>query len=208
MSNKRPTYHTSFDDYLSSGNLTISNSWHPAASSISAITAMGMQAYTIKTDLRRDFILSCQYRELRNQPWDKLFIDYARERLSPQQAEPPAATQLPSSSTHQSQALRPFSPADDPEGNSSNIITDDWQPSANMMEYILAMVCPNTDYIQAQLVSFTSHYHGKAHANWDQQFKKWINQGWNVYQNKNHFKDDNDKSFVDKHTDTSWSDGL
>lgn len=201
MSTKRPTYHTNFDDFLSSGNLMINYNWQPSTRTVSAIGAMGMQEYTVKTDFRRDFILHCQQQELRNQSgdWDQLFIDYAKQRL-----QIPSHQQAAATSTEQT--LKPFSP--DEVIGASNIMTDDWQPSANMLEYIIAMVCPNTDYIQAQLVSFTSHYHGKPHANWDQQFKKWINQGWNVYQNKKHFKDNDDKSFVDKHTDTSWSDGL
>lgn len=201
MSNKRPTYHTNFDDFLSSGNLMISYNWQPAARTVSAISALGMQEYTIKTDFRREFILYCQQQELRNQSgdWDQLFLNYAQQRLQPQQLTTAATT---ASET----AIKPFSP--DEVVGGSNIMSDDWQPSANMLEYIVAMVCPNLDYIKAQLISFTSHYHGKSHPNWDQQFKKWINQGWNVYQNKNSFKESSNKDFVEQHTDTSWSDGL
>ena len=172
-------------------------SWQPAAAAINAIAAMGMQPYAIKTDLRREFILYCQQQDLRSQSWDQLFIDYAKQRLMPvrQTVAPNRAEQN----------IQPYSPAAVVTG--SSIMTDDWQPSDNMLEYILAMVCPNKDYIKAQLISFTSHYHGKSHPNWDQQFKKWINQGWNVYQNKNQFKD-SDKSFVEEHTNKSWREGL
>ena len=192
-------YYESFDSQLSSGNLTIRDSWQPAPATINAIAAMGMQPYAIKTDLRREFILHCQQRDVRNQDWNQLFISYAKQRLMPSQ--PPANSAV----NRTEQKIQPYSPAT--TMTSSNIMTDDWQPSSTMLEYILAMVCPNKDYIQAQLVSFTSHYHGKSHANWDQQFKKWINQGWNVYQNKNHFKD-GDKSFAEEHTDKSWREGL
>ncbi|WP_339669260.1 DnaT-like ssDNA-binding domain-containing protein [Dasania marina] len=179
----------------------INYNWQPNARVVSAISAMGMQEYTVKTDFRREFILYCQQQELRNQhgDWDQLFLDYAKQRLQVPAAK--ATTAAPAK-----QALQPYTP--DAVVESSNIMSDDWQPSANMLEYITAMVCPNLDYINAQLISFTSHYHGKSHPNWDQQFKKWINQGWNVYQNKNSFKDASNKDFVKQHTDTSWSDGL
>lgn len=190
-------YYESFDSQLTSGNLTIRNDWQPTPATVQAIAAMGMQAYAVKTTFRGEFILHCQGQDLRNQNWNELFISYAKQRLAPT---------LPQTPAQPAQNLKPFSP--EQATAASNIMTDDWQPSANMMEYIIAMVCPNAEYIKAQLVSFTSHYHGKTHANWDQQFKKWVNQGWNVYQNKNNFKESSDKSFIDKHTDTSWSDGL
>ena len=190
-------YYESFDSQLTSGNLTIRNDWQPTPATVQAISAMGMQAYTVKTTFRGEFILHCQGRDIRNQDWNQLFLDYARQRLTPMPAQ---------KATKQPQSLQPFTP--EQTSPASNVMTDDWQPSTTMMEYIIAMVCPNTDYIKAQLVSFTSHYHGKSHLNWDQQFKKWVNQGWNVYQNKNHYKDNSDKSFAEEHTNKNWRDGL
>lgn len=192
MNKKTPTYHTSFDELLTSGQLPIADNWQPSHQCLTAISALGISLYEIKTTLRSEFILSCQAKGLTNQDWNALFLSYAKQRLAP------------SSSSGRNPTASQFAATP----SNSPLMTDDWQPSKAMLEYILTMVCPNRDYIRAQLISFTSHYHGKSHPNWDQQFKKWINQGWNIYQNKDHFEKKDSRDFVEKHTDKSWRDGL
>lgn len=90
-------------------------------------------------------------------------------------------------------------------------MSDNWRPSEEMVKLILSTICPNADYLNTQLISFTSHFHDQFNPNWDQQFKKWINNGWNVYGHKNNFSNttanaNNNKGFVDTYTDTSWAD--
>ena len=201
MSNKRPSYHPPL---FGTENREITYSWKPSTAAVARIAELGLDPYTIKNELRTEFIIYCESQGLREKNYNNVFIEYAQEHYGLPPASKPQAPTPHNSNTN---AVAPFSPSE-PSLVSSAIMTDEWQPSHNMLEYILAMVCPNKEYIQAQLISFTSHYYGKTHANWDQQFKKWINQGWNVYQNKNNFKQDNNKGFIETHTDKSWSDGL
>ena len=128
---------------------------------------------------------------------------------------PSTSSQAPKANSKTPSPSAPDNTVDNPHQSSmtkrSTAMTDDWRPSDEMVKLILATICANEDYLRAQLISFTSHFHGQYNPNWDQQFKKWINNGWNVYGHKNNFaktatKDDRD--FVEKHTDKSWRDGL
>ena len=77
-----------------------------------------------------------------------------------------------------------------------------------MLELIVGTLCPDESYIRTQLVSFTSHFYGQYHSNWDQKFKQWINNGWNVYGHKRNYDNNKDQGFIEKHSDRSWADEL
>lgn len=142
----------------------------------------------------------------RNDNWEQLFEDYAQPK-KPQQPHYQEPNLQASASLNNTSIREPYNPI---TASRSSPMTDDWRPSDNMVELIMATICPNGDYLNAQLISFTSHFHGQYNPNWDQQFKKWVNNGWNVYGHKNNFGKNNKegRGFVEKHTDKSWREGL
>ncbi len=188
---------------------SIADSWQPSAQLCRWLEEQGLNRYLIKGELRTQFILAHQQQDTRRGNWDALFKAFALQKL-PAKTQPPAQRTAPATASTTSR-----SPGATASNNRHEAMSDDWRPSPTMVELILATICPNMDYLKAQLISFTSHFHGQYNPNWDQQFKKWINNGWNVYGHKNNFGKSNQRndgkdqrSFVEKHTDKSWRDGL
>lgn len=178
----------------------IPDGWRPQQATINTLLGLGFDKYTINGELRRQFILTMQRNDARNGDWDTLFTDFAALQ-QPQSA----ATRNPGQSI--ATANDTFA---ETTSNRYVQMDDYWRPSDEMAELILTTICDNPNYLNAQLISFTSHFHGQQHPNWDQKFKQWINNGWNVYGHKNNFESSNkdERGFVEKHTDKSWRDGL
>jgi hypothetical protein len=205
MSHNKPRYHEGpFSADMERRGSLIRNDWRPNQRTIDRITALGFNKYAISSDLRIRFILTMRERDTRNGDWDSLFEQFAELGL------PPAMENLP--------AYSPEQPQTTASTRRNSMMSDEWQPSAEMLELIVSTLCQNIEYIEAQLLSFTSHFHGQQHPNWDQKFKQWINNGWNVYGHKKNYGNSHagqsnasgqgGKSFVEKHTDKSWREGL
>ncbi|WP_101758340.1 DnaT-like ssDNA-binding domain-containing protein [Oceanicoccus sp. KOV_DT_Chl] len=205
MTKKRPEYSEGpFMADLQRQGSAIANSWRPSARLCQQLESQGLNRQFINGELRIQFVTGLQQQDVRNADWDELFKQYALQRAPASHPtnhqQPTRETFSPGSSTNPQQVSTQRATA----------MSDDWRPSDNMVELIMATICPNADYLKAQLISFTSHFHGQYNPNWDQQFKKWVNNGWNVYGHKNNFGKNNkeERSFVEKHTDMSWTDGL
>ena len=192
--------------FLSNAHGTIADSWRPSAQLCQQLESQGLNRHFINGELRFQFITGLQQQEVRGGNWEEMFKNFALQRAPKAQTSAPAVppsheTFSPGSSTNPQQVST---------HQQATAMDDNWRPSDNMVELIIATICPNSDYLQAQLISFTSHFHGQYNPNWDQQFKKWVNNGWNVYGHKNNFGKNNkdDRGFVEKHTDKSWREGL
>jgi len=197
---KPSRYHEGpFSAELEARGMPIQDGWRPQQATINALLRLGFDKYTINGELRQQFIQTMRRNDARNEDWDTLFEDFATLQQSPQTMATPRGKALSTGDTNH------------PASTSRYVRMDDnWRPSDEMAELILTTICDKADYLNAQLISFTSHFHGQQHPNWDQKFKQWINNGWNVYGHKKNFdsKNKDDRGFVEKHTDKSWRDGL
>ncbi|MGK0498768.1 MAG: hypothetical protein ACJAYG_000399 [Oceanicoccus sp.] len=194
-----------FTNVLANGGL-IADAWRPSAGLLQRLAAIGLNTHFANGELRIQFVTGLQQQEVRNGNWEQLFEQFASQRAP--QASSSAQPQANSSETY-----TPGSYTQPRQNHSHQAIAmgDDWRPSDQMVELIIASICPNVDYLNAQLISFSSHFFGQYNPNWDQQFKKWINNGWNVYGHKKNFAKNNEqdqRGFVEKHTDKSWGEGL
>lgn len=205
--NKYPSNDYDANSPVFGRGLPISDSWQPSPAIRQQLASQGWNRYQL-SQLRCDYIMECQRRDLRNADWDQGFLRYSEQQAST--ASAPATTSTTMTSTTMTNTTIANSSGDSGFlSQRHQAMTDDWRPNDEMVRLILATICPNIDYLNAQLISFTSHFHGQFNPNWDQQFKKWINNGWNVYGHKNSFaKQQDGRDFVAKHTDMSWTDGL
>ena len=177
----------------------IRDDWRPQPVTLERLQARGVNRYQANQQLRIAFIQAMRRADVRNADWDSRFEAYVAEQL-PAAGAAPAGSGVPA-------AWREGAGED----KRAVMMTDEWQPSAAMRDLILRTLCPEDDYLNSQLVSFTSHFHGQFHPNWDQKFRQWINNGWNVYGHKNHYgqnRGKGQKGFVETHTDRSWADDL
>ena len=200
MSNDKPRYSEGpLSEELERLGMPISYSWRPSPKAIQRIKALGFDPRVINQDLRTQFITTMQANNTRNGDWDSLFEAFAEQHIA--------------STSNEHAVAKTVAPWQQPSGSSRRhqTMTDDWRPSMEMVELIVNTICDNTDYLEAQLMSFTSHFHHQQHPNWDQKFKQWINNGWNVYGHKKTFTQttqQDDRGFIEKHTDKSWREGL
>ena len=188
----------SWGDAYEQQGAAITYTWKPSSQLINQLVSQGISQYTLLNEWRPGFIQLMESQGRRGEQWDELFLQFIAQYHQPASQPPPQPSLnrgLAGSSGHHS-----------PQRNAA--MTDDWQPSVEMLKLIRDTICPNGDYIKAQLISFTSHFYGQHHPNWDQKFRQWINNGWNVYGHKNNYAKSEEKGFIDKHTDRSWRDGL
>jgi hypothetical protein len=193
MIRKRNNYSASWGDMVEARGLAISDSWQPSSQLISHLVSQGIPRYSLLNDWRSAFIQAMQHEDRRESQWDPLFQQFVEQQQRP--AKPPVLNRG-LSTTNASSPQR------------ATAMTDDWQPSAEMLKLVRDTICPNGDYIKAQLISFTSHFYGQHHPNWDQKFRQWINNGWNVYGHKKNYNKQSEQGFIEKHTDRSWADDL
>ncbi len=193
MNRKRNNYSASWGDMVEARGLAISDSWQPSSQLLNQLISQGISRYALLNEWRGAFIQIMQNEDRREgqQQWDTLFQQFVAQQQ-------PVVT--PSPGTY------PGRPGSEPSRTAT--MTNDWQPSQEMLKLIRDTVCPNGDYIKAQLTSFSSHFYGQHHPNWDQKFRQWINNGWNVYGHKNNYKEQSEQGFIEKHTDRSWADDL
>ena len=191
--NRPGNYAGPVDALLSTQGQLIPDSWRPSPQLCQRLQQQGLNLHWLNGELRIRFVTELQQQGVRKGDWDQLFERYALAHSQPPGAQGNAAP-----------------PAFQSAASTGQSMSDDWRPSNEMVKLILATICPNRDYLKAQLVSFTSHFHGQYNPNWDQQFKKWINNGWNVYGHRNNFNNasQDQRGFVEKHTDKSWREGL
>lgn len=194
MNRRKNNYSASWGDMVEARGLTISDSWQPSSQLVNQLVGQGIPRYSLLNDWRSGFIQTMQSEDRRESQWDKLFQQFIEQHHQPE-VSPSLNRSLSTSSTQGS-----------PQRAAA--MTDDWQPSMEMLKLIRDTLCPNGEYIKAQLVSFTSHFYGQHHPNWDQKFRQWINNGWNVYGHKKNYSQDSEQGFIEKHTDRSWADDL
>lgn len=193
MKRRRNNYSASWGDMVEARGLAISDSWQPSSQLINQLISQGVPRYSLLNDWRSAFIQAMQHEDRRESQWDSLFLQFVEQHQRSTPA-PGLNRSLASSSTHTPQRTA--------------AMTDDWQPSTEMLQLVRDTICPNGDYIKAQLISFTSHFYGQHHPNWDQKFRQWVNNGWNVYGHKNNYQKASEQGFIEKHTDRSWADDL
>jgi hypothetical protein len=194
MNRRKNNYSASWGDMIEARGLTISDSWQPSSQLINQLVGQGISRYALLNEWRSGFIQSMQQQDQRQGQWDELFQQFIEQQHQPI-SQPSLNTSMPGSRNTSS-----------PQRTAA--MTDDWQPSVEMLKLIGDTICPNGDYIKAQLISFTSHFFGQHHPNWDQKFRQWINNGWNVYGHKKNYAKHDEKGFIEEHTDRSWRDGL
>lgn len=174
----------------------VRDDWRPSPETLNALEQQGINRYQANQQWRLAFIRSMRQLDRRNADWDSEFIQFVRQQ---QGASSRSQTAVPAAWRNDNRVVA-----------GGDVMSDDWQPSPAMRDMILQTLCPEPDYLDSQRISFTSHFHGQLHSNWDQKFKQWINNGWNVYGHKHQFRQQRDeqKSFVETHTDRSWADDL
>jgi len=191
MIRRKNNYSASWGDMVEARGLAISDSWQPSSQLINMLVSQGVSRYSVLNEWRGSFIQAMQHEDRRESQWDSLFQQFIEQHHRP--VAPSLNRSMASPNHSQSKTA---------------VMTDDWQPSVEMLKLIRDTICPNGEYTKAQLISFTSHFHGQQHPNWDQKFRQWINNGWNVYGHKKNYSKATEPGFIEKHTDRSWADEL